>query len=165
MLHAANGVEPAVVDDVRGLGGPGGQCARPRRHHQQVFLGRGVRWCLLTAEDAAELIAQANLCLEAGCELVLVEAAELMENGEIKQDLLADLRDGLDIAHVLFELTGYWIKGTTVNDIFELQKAFVLEFGPDVNIANVQPDTVISLEALRCGLSVIGPERLDQAAE
>ena len=25
---------------------------------------------------------------------------------------------------VLFELTGYWIKGTTVNDVFELQKAF-----------------------------------------
>ena len=116
-------------------------------------------------QDAAELIQQAKICFDAGCEWVLVEAAELMEDGEIKQDLLRDLRDGLDIEKVLFELTGYWIKGTTVNDIFELQKVFVLEFGPDVNIANVQPDTVISLEALRCGLSVIGPERPDQAAE
>ena len=96
---------------------------------------------------------------------MLVEAAELMEGGAIKQDLLAELRDGLDISKVLFELTGYWIKGTTVNDVFELQKAFVLEFGPDVNIANVQPDAVIGLEALRCGLSVVGPERRDEAAE
>jgi hypothetical protein len=66
---------------------------------------------------------------------------------------------------VLFELTGYWIKGTTVNDVFELQKAFVLAFGPDVNIANVQPDDVIGLEALRCGWSVVGPARKDKAAE
>lgn len=117
------------------------------------------------AQEGAELIAQAKVCFDAGCELVLVEAAELMENGAIKQDLLAELRDGLDIAKVLFELTGYWIKGTTVNDVFELQKAFVLEFGPDVNIANVQPDTVIGLEALRCGLSVVGPERRDEAAD
>ena len=110
-------------------------------------------------QEGAELIAQAKVCFEAGCELVLVEAAELMEAGAIKQDLLAELRDGLDISKVLFELTGYWIKGTTVNDVFELQKAFVLAFGPDVNIANVQPDAVIGLEALRCGLSVVGPAR------
>jgi len=114
-----------------------------------------------TAQDAAELIAQAKVCFDSGSELVLVEAAELMENGAIKQHLLAELRDGLDIAKVLFELNGYWIKGVTVNDVFELQKAFVLEFGPDVNIANVQPDAVIGLEALRCGLSVVGPERRD----
>lgn len=116
-------------------------------------------------QEGAELIAQAKVCFEAGCELVLVEAAELMENGAIKQDLLAELRDGLDISKVLFELTGYWIKGTTLNDVFELQKAFVLEFGPDVNIANVQPDMLIGLEALRCGLSVVGPERREEAAE
>jgi len=116
-------------------------------------------------QDAAELIAQANLCFEAGCDLVLVEAAELMDGDAINQDLLEGLRDGLDISKVLFELTGYWIKGVTVNSTFELQKAFVLAFGPDVNIANVSPDQVISLEALRCGLSVVGPDRLDQAAE
>src|SRR3546814_3837235 len=89
----------------------------------------------------------------------------LMEAGEIKQGLLAELRDGLDISKGLFELTGYWIKGTTVNDVFELQKAFVLEFGPDVNIANVQPDVVIGLEALRCGFSVGGTGRRDGEAE
>ncbi|MEM9682078.1 MAG: phosphosulfolactate synthase [Pseudomonadota bacterium] len=116
-------------------------------------------------QQGDELIAQASLCIEAGCDLVLVEAAELMENGSIKRELLSQLCDGLDIQKVLFELSGYWIKGTTVNDVFELQKAFVLEFGPDVNIANVQPDAVIGLEALRCGLNVVGPDRTDQAAE
>ena len=45
------------------------------------------------------------------------------------------------------------------------RRRYILEFGPDVNIANVQPDVVIGLEALRCGLSVVGPERRDEAAE
>lgn len=116
-------------------------------------------------QDAAELIAQARVCFEAGCDEVLVEAAELMEHGEIKRDMLQQIRDGLDMSKVLIELPGYWIKGVSTNDVFEMQKALVLTFGPDVNIANVQPDAVFGLEALRCGLSVVGPEQTRQAAE
>ena len=38
-------------------------------------------------------------------------------------------------------------------------KKFLIErFGPDANIANVMPDDVFETEALRCGLSVIGPK-------
>lgn len=118
-----------------------------------------------TKQGADELVAQANVCFEAGCDEVLVEAAELMEHGEIKHDLLQGIRDGLDMSKVLIELPGYWIKGISTNDVFEMQKALVMTFGPDVNIANVQPDAVFGLEALRCGLSVVGPEQMKQAAE
>lgn len=118
-----------------------------------------------TMQDAGELIAQAKVCFEAGCDEVLIEAAELMEKGEIKHDLLQAIRDGLDMEKVLFELPGYWIKGIATHDVFEMQKALVLAFGPDVNVANVQPDAVFGLEALRCGLSVVGPDPARQAAE
>ena len=116
-------------------------------------------------QSAGELVYQANICFEAGCDMVLVEAAEFAKHGEVDRKLLDGLIEGLDLSKVLFELPGWWIKGTTANDIFELQKLFVAELGPDANIANVQPDSVMSLEALRCGLSVVGPERADQAAE
>ena len=117
-------------------------------------------------QSPKELAAQAEICFEAGCDMVLVEAAEFAKNGAIDRTMLDGLIDALDLSKVLFELPGWWIKGTTANDVFELQKIFVQEFGPDANIANVQPDSVMSLEALRCGLSVIGPEmRADRAAE
>ena len=39
----------------------------------------------------------------------------------------------------------------------KLKKLLVLEFGPDVNVANVAPDTVLDFEATRTGLGVAGP--------
>lgn len=42
-------------------------------------------------------------------------------------------------------------------DIEALKKLLVGNFGPDVNVANVSPDTVIDFEATRTGLGVAGP--------
>jgi phosphosulfolactate synthase len=103
------------------------------------------------------LIAQARVCFEAGCSVVLIEGAELVTAGEPNTDLLRALRDELDLTKVLFELTGPWIKGTTLSDVYELKKFLIAEFGPDVNLANVMPDDVFETEALRHGLSVVGP--------
>jgi hypothetical protein len=50
----------------------------------------------------------------AGCELVLVEAAELMHNGRPKLGLIKSLRNALDLAKVLIELPGPWISGITL---------------------------------------------------
>ncbi len=41
-------------------------------------------------------------------------------------------------------------------DIEALKKLLVGTFGPDVNVANVSPDTVIDFEATRTGLGVAG---------
>lgn len=109
-------------------------------------------------QTAADLIRQANICFDAGADVVLVEAAELMIEGEVQRDLLNALKNGLDFSRVIIELPGPWIKGTTLNDVIELQKFLVTEFGPDVNIANVQHDSVFNLEALRVGLSFVGPK-------
>lgn len=108
--------------------------------------------------DAATLIAQAKDAFAAGAELVLVEAAELIEKGKPKVGLLDGLRKGLDMSRVLIELPGPWIKGVVEADIHDMKKFLVEEFGPDVNLANVAPANVMETEALRVGLSVVGPK-------
>ena len=118
-----------------------------------VFGEVGAKW---QANDAATLIGQAEECFDAGCELVLVEGAELVDaNGEPLRELLASLRAALDLDRVLFELPGPWISGCTMCAIHDLKKLLISEFGANVNIANVMPDDVMETEVLRAGLSVI----------
>jgi phosphosulfolactate synthase len=113
----------------------------------------GTKW---EETDAAILIAQAEECFEAGCELVLVEGAELVDKqGKPKLAMLASFKESLDLDRVLFELPGPWISGCTSCDIHDLKKLLIREFGVNVNIANVMPDDVMETEVLRAGLSVI----------
>lgn len=114
---------------------------------------------------AATLIEQANECFEAGADVVLVEGAELLTNGEPNWQLLTELRDGLNISQVIFELIGPWIAGTLQCDVYQLKTFLISEFGPDVNIANVMPEHVWETEALRAGLSVVPPVCVAEAAE
>lgn len=107
--------------------------------------------------DVGELIAQARQCLEAGCDMVLFEAAELVEAGAV--DRAAVARIGREIApeQVMIELPGPWIKDVTLNDVYEMMKYVVSTFGPDANLGNVAWDQVMNLETLRCGLGIAGP--------
>ena len=107
--------------------------------------------------DAGLLIRQAEVCFKAGAELVLVEAAELVEDGKPKMALIEDIRRGLDMTKVLIELPGPWIKGVTLSAVEDMKKFLVAEFGPDVSIANVAPQDILETEALRVGLGVVGP--------
>ncbi len=115
--------------------------------------------------SADTLIAQANECFEAGADVVLVEGAELLTDGEPNRPLISALRDGLDVTKVIFELIGPWIPGTMLCDVYALKKFYIEEFGPDVNIANVMPDQVWETEALRAGLSVVGPPESETVSE
>jgi phosphosulfolactate synthase len=106
---------------------------------------------------AAELIEQAGQSFEAGATLVLVEAAELVIDRQPNRQMLDELSRQLDMARVMIELPGAWIPGVHTCDIEALKKLLVGMFGPDVNVANVSPDTVIDFEATRTGLGVAGP--------
>lgn len=117
------------------------------------------------ANSLDTLLEQAGDALEAGAELILVEGAELVENGVPNRELLEGLRRNLDMDRLLFELPGTWIHGVTWSEVHDLKKLLVREFGPDVNIANVMPDDVIETEALRVGLGVVGPVVAKRAAE
>ena len=81
-------------------------------HGLTVFGEVGAKW---EANNAATLIGQTEECFDAGCELVLVEGAELVDaNGEPMRELLNALRQALDLDRVLFELPGPWISGCTM---------------------------------------------------
>jgi len=114
-------------------------------------------------QTAEQLIGQAKDSLEAGADVVLVEAAEIVVEGEVKRDLIAALKAELPAEQVIYELPGPWIAGTTFADVYVLKKFLIEEFGPDANIANVLPDDVFETEALRCGLSVVGPKEVKAA--
>ena len=111
------------------------------------------------SSDPAELIAQAELCFDAGADVVLVEAAELLQNGEPDTQLIDALRQGLDMSRVIFELGGPWLKGVTQTDNYQLKVFLINTFGPDINLANIMPDAIWETEDARVGLSVAGPLR------
>lgn len=109
-------------------------------------------------QTAEVLIGQAHDCLDAGADVVLVEAAEMIIDGEVQEHLIAALEAKFPREKVIYELPGPWIKGVTLSDVYQMKKFLIERFGPDANIANVLPDDVFETEALRCGLSVIGPK-------
>jgi phosphosulfolactate synthase len=106
--------------------------------------------------SAAVMIEQAEECLAAECEYVLIEGAELIdEHGKPIRPIIDALAQALDLTKVLFELPGPWISGCTMDVVHDMKKFYVREFGADVNIANVMPDDIIETEALRNGLGVL----------
>jgi phosphosulfolactate synthase len=106
--------------------------------------------------DPASLIAQAEEMFAAGAEMVLVEGAELIENGQFQTGLFDALRQGLDLTRVMFELPTTRI-GSTLPEIHNIKKLLINKVGPDVNLANLSPDEIIETESLRVGLGVVGP--------
>lgn len=110
-----------------------------------------------TETAGSDLIAQAELCLDAGAHIVLVEGAELVSDHTPHTALIEELQESLRPETVMYELVGPWISGVTLSDVYALKVFLVETFGPDVNLANVMPDAVWETEALRCGLSVTGP--------
>lgn len=107
--------------------------------------------------EPGELITQAHECFAAGASLVLVEAAELIIDGRPNRAMLKKLADGLDMGRMMIELPGSWISGVRSCDVEDLKKFLIREYGPNVNLANVAPETLIDLEASRTGLGVAGP--------
>ena len=110
-----------------------------------------------TLSNPALLVEQAEVCLTAGAELVLVEAAELVENGRVRRDSLEVLKRGLPAERMMIELPGPWIEGVRSCDIEEMKKILFAEFGPDVNLANIGVTTIYDTEAQRVGLGTGGP--------
>lgn len=111
-----------------------------------------------TLSNPALLIAQAEICLEAGASLVLVEAAELVDrDGQVRPDTLAIIKRHLPLDRVMIELPGPWIEGVRSCDVEAMKKWLFAEFGPDMNLANVGVTTIFDTEAQRVGLGTGGP--------
>jgi phosphosulfolactate synthase len=110
-----------------------------------------------TMSNPALLVEQAQVCFDAGAALVLVEAAELVEEGRVRQATLEVIRDNLPLARVMIELPGPWIADVRSCDIEAMKKMLFAELGPDVNLANIGVTTIFDTEAQRVGLGTGGP--------
>ncbi len=93
-------------------------------------------------------------CLGAGARIVLLEAAELVsdEAGVVRQVEQAVKAAGLE--NVMFELPGPWIEGVNPHDIHRMRRSLIDRYGPEVNLGNVLPDDLMTLEAYRRELGV-----------
>lgn len=112
-----------------------------------------------TMSNPALLIDQARICLDAGSSLVLVEAAELVDDGVVRQATLDIIKRNLPMDRIMIELPGPWIAGVRSCDIEAMKKIVFAEFGPDVNLANIDVKTIFDTEAQRVGLGTGGPIR------
>lgn len=85
--------------------------------------------------------------LESGAWKVICEAREsgtvgvFRPNGEIRSGLIDEIADQISIEHLLFEAPNK-----------DQQVWFIRKFGSNVNLGNIQPGEVISVETLRLGL-------------
>ncbi len=85
--------------------------------------------------------------LEAGSWKVICEAREsgtvgvFRPNGEIRSGLIDEIADQISVDNLLFEAPKK-----------EQQVWFIKKFGSNVNLGNIQPSEVISVETLRLGL-------------
>jgi len=110
--------------------------------------------------DIGELIRQSEVCLDAGCDVVLFEAAELISAGVTNVESIRAIKAAVPAEQVMIELPGPWIEGVTLNNIFEMAKQTLKIFGPDANLGNVAWDQVINVECLRQGIGIAGPDYL-----
>ena len=85
--------------------------------------------------------------LHAGSVKVIAEAREsgttgiYNEDGSVNNYLIARISDEVGTENVLWEAPEK-----------SQQAWFIKHFGPDVNLGNIAPSEIISLETLRCGL-------------
>jgi phosphosulfolactate synthase (CoM biosynthesis protein A) len=95
--------------------------------------------------DADDAITMANLDLEAGAHLVVVE----------KSDVALAIKQGTDALHRLMRGVSperIIIECGPGADRFEIAKWLLKEFGPEVNLENVDADDAHIIEAMRHGL-------------
>jgi len=106
------------------------------------------------SSDIQLLIKDIKECLNCGAWKVMFEAAELFENGKFKSKIINAISHEIDIKNIIFELPGPWIPKITVSDIYSLMSWLIENLGTEVNIANVDPDDILCLEAERTNLGV-----------
>ena len=103
-------------------------------------------------ESNAPMVDDARLCLEAGAKIVLLEAAELVDERTAPE--VEAVIEAIGLEKVMFELPGPWIEGVHHHDIHRMRGELIGKYGSDVNIGNVYPADLVALEAYRRGLGV-----------
>lgn len=100
------------------------------------------------------LVDNAKACLDASASIILLEAAELVADDPETAKAVDDIVKECGLERVMFELAGPWIEGVASHDIHSMRRLLIEKYGPEVNIGNVDPSDLMSLEAYRRGLGV-----------
>jgi len=75
----------------------------------------------------------------------------------VREATLDIIKKNLPMDRIMIELPGPWIAGVRSCDIEAMKKIVFAEFGPDVNLANIDVKTIFDTEAQRVGLGTGGP--------
>ena len=105
-------------------------------------------------DNTIPLVDNARACIEAGAEVVLVEAAELISQDAETAAAVDEIVKVVGVEQVMFELPGPWIEGVHACDIHHMRRQLIERYGSQVNLGNVAPDELLSVEAYRRGLGV-----------
>lgn len=111
-----------------------------------------------TVHRSEDLVEQALVAFEAGCRLVIFEAAELVDGSGPSTEVVDGVKRNLDLSRCVFELPGPWLPDTTATDVIRLREYLIHTFGPEVNLGNVALEDVMETELQRTGLSVKAPQ-------
>lgn len=87
-------------------------------------------------------------CLDAGAWKVFVEAADLYEGTTLRDDLVDALQAEIPLHDMIFELPGWWLSELGVYKADTI-KRLIDQFGPEVNLANIEEREIFFVETLR----------------
>ena len=105
-------------------------------------------------DNTIPLVDNARACMDAGASVLLVEAAELVSDDVATAAAVDETVRVIGVDQVMFELPGPWIEGVHACHIHHMRRELIDRYGSQVNIGNVAPDELMSLEAYRRGLGV-----------
>ena len=98
------------------------------------------------------LLDDAKACLDASASIILIEAAELIDGEPETATAVDEIVDECGLERVMFELPGPWIRGVAAHDVHSMRRLLMERYGPQVNLGNVDPGDLMSLEAYRRGI-------------
>lgn len=105
-------------------------------------------------ETPVPMVDDARACVDAGSRIVLLEAAELVSDDPETAKEVEAVVEAVGLETVMFELPGPWISGVTQHVIHRMRRELVDRYGRDVNLGNVMPDDMMTLEAYRRELGI-----------
>lgn len=100
-----------------------------------------------------EIIEDVEIYLKAGVEAVYLEAYEMFDGPNPREDLIRKLSENFPAEALIFELPVVVLPGTTRDIKQQVSAQMVSLLGTEVNLANVEHDELYLLECVRHGMA------------
>lgn len=99
------------------------------------------------------IIRDTAVCLDAGCELVYLEAAELFDGDHAREGIINRLAKEFGLDKLVFELPVVVIQGSSHWAKLKVAAKLISTLGTDVNMANIEHYELYLLEIMRLGMA------------